>query len=73
MLYALTCVVGGTKTSIVVDSIDAGCSVLTVVVFAVVGVGLASGAFKAQRTCATVTTYTLSTLSCRVLYEVNDI
>lgn len=53
---ALTCVVGGTKTGVVVDSIDAGCSVLAVVVLAVVDVGLASGALKAQRTRATVKT-----------------
>lgn len=59
VLYRLTCVVGGTKTSVVVDSIDAGCSVLTVVVFTVVNVSLASGALKAQWTCATATTYIL--------------
>ena len=53
VLPALTCVVGGTKTSVVVDSIEAGRSVLTVVVIAVIIVGLANGALKAQRTCAT--------------------
>lgn len=59
MPHALTCVVGGTKTSVVVDSIDAGRPVLTVVVFAVVNVGLASGALKAQWTCAAVKMNTL--------------
>lgn len=53
MLYGPTCVIGGTKTSVVVDSINAGCSILTVVVFAVVSVDLASGALKAQWTCTT--------------------
>lgn len=52
MFCELTCVVGGAKTSVVVDSVDAGGAVLTVVVFAVVGVGLASGALEAQRTLA---------------------
>ena len=58
-----TCVIGGTKTSVVVDSVDAGCSVFTVIVFAVINVGLASGTFKAQWTCAAVKTNTLVTLS----------
>ena len=58
-MSALTCVVGGTKTGIVVDSIDAGCAVLTVVVFAFVHVDLAGGALKAQWTRAAVTTYAL--------------
>ena len=58
MLYELhTCVVGGTKTSVVVDSIHAGRSVLTVVVVTVVNVGLASRALKAQWTRATATTH----------------
>lgn len=52
--YELTCVVGGTKTSVVVDSVDAGGPVLAVVVFAFVSVGLASRALKAQRTLAAV-------------------
>lgn len=52
-LFELTCVVGGTKTGVVVDSIHAGCTVFTVVVFAVVSVDFASGAFEAQRTGAT--------------------
>lgn len=46
-----TCVIGGTKTSVVVDSVNAGCSILTVVVFTVISVDLASGALKAQWTC----------------------
>lgn len=50
----LTCVVGGTKTSVVVDSIDAGGSVLAVVVFAVVSVALASRALEAQGTLTAV-------------------
>lgn len=66
VLHALTCVVGGTKTSVVVDSIDTGCSVLAVVVFAVVNVDLASGALKAQRTRATAKTYTFIISSCQV-------
>lgn len=67
MLHAPTCVVGGTKTSVVVDSIDAGRSVLTVIVFAVVNVGLASGALKAQWTRAAAT-HTIIVLPCQVLY-----
>lgn len=50
MCYELTSVVGGAKTSVVVDSINAGCSVLTVMVFAVVSVSLTSRALKAQGT-----------------------
>lgn len=49
-----TGVVGGTKTSVVVDSIHAGCSVLTVMVFAVVSVGLTCWALKAQGTLTAV-------------------
>lgn len=56
VLCALTCVVGGTKTSVVVDTIHAGCSVFTVIVFTVVNVCLASGALKAQWTQATIKT-----------------
>lgn len=52
---SLTCVVGGTKTSVVVDPVDAGGAVLAVVVFAFVSVGLARWALKAQRTLAAVT------------------
>lgn len=52
-----TGVVGGTKTSVVVDSIQAGCSVLTVVVFAVVGVGLTCWALEAQGTLTAVREY----------------
>lgn len=55
MFWELTRVVGGTKTSVVVDSIDAGGSVLAVVVFAVVSVGLASWALEAQGTLTAVT------------------
>lgn len=56
VFYELTCVVGGTKTSVVVDSIDAGGSVLAVVVFAFVSVGLANRALKAQRTLTAMMT-----------------
>lgn len=44
----LTCVVGGTKTCVVVDSINAGRSVLTVMVFTVVNIDLASRALEAH-------------------------
>lgn len=50
VLMSLTCVVGGTKTSVVVDPVDAGGAVLAVVVFAFVSVGLARRALEAQRT-----------------------
>lgn len=53
MLHELTRVVGGTKTSVVVDSIEAGGAVLTVVVLTFVNVGLAGGALEAQWTRAT--------------------
>lgn len=72
VLHALTCVVGGTKTGVVVDSIDAGGSVLTFVVFTVISVNLASRALKAQWACTAVTTY-MHTSSCQVLYEVKNI
>lgn len=48
MLHLLTCVVGGTKTGVVVDTVDAGCSVLAVVVIAVIDIGFASRALEAQ-------------------------
>lgn len=54
VFYELTCVVGGTKTSVVVDTIDTGGSVLAVVVFAFVSVGLTGRALKAQRTLTAV-------------------
>lgn len=57
MFYELTSVVGGAQTSVVVDSIDAGCSVLTVMVFTVVSVSLTSGALKAQGTLTAVVEY----------------
>lgn len=57
MFDELTSVVGGAKTSVVVDSVDAACSVLTVVVFAVVSVGLTSRALKAQGTLTAVLEY----------------
>lgn len=51
-----TCVVGGTKTGVVVDAVDAGRSVLAVVVLAVVHVGFAGGALEACETRATAKT-----------------
>lgn len=48
-----TCVVGGTEAGVVIDSIDACGSVLTVIVFTVVSVCLASRALKAQWTGTT--------------------
>ena len=69
VLSALTCVIRGTEASVVVASVDAGRSVLTVVVFAVVNVGLAGGALEAQGTRATVKTSTLIKLSCQDPYE----
>lgn len=51
-----TCVVGGTKTGVVVDAVDAGRSVLAVVVLAVVDVGFAGGALEACETRATART-----------------
>lgn len=57
VFYELTSVVGGAKTSVVVDSIHAGCSVLTVMVFTVVSVGLTGRPLKAQRTLTALTEY----------------
>lgn len=56
LLLGRTCVVGGTKTGVVVDAVDAGRSVLAVVVLAVVHVGFAGGALEACETRATAKT-----------------
>lgn len=57
MCYELTSVVGGAKTSVVVDSINAGSSILTVMVFAVVSVDLTSRALEAQGTLTAAMEY----------------
>lgn len=48
-MFPLTCVVGRTDTSVVVDAVNAGGIVLAVVVFAVVRVHLAALALEARR------------------------
>lgn len=55
-LLGRTCVVGGTKTGVVVDPVDAGGSVLAVVVLAVVHIAFAGGSLKTCGTRATAKT-----------------
>ena len=57
-VYECTCVVGRTDAGVVVDSIDAGGVVLTVVVFTVVWVYLTTLALESWRTHAATHTHT---------------